>query len=126
LEQIDTALGDGKTPGVELCDIYRSGQTQLSPLKLSLAGRTGDPDDGLIVTLALRGDPNLVAILPVRLGADVLSCEAAHAQTPASAESWPLTSGHSLGRTVIAVGAACDTTGEAGELGRESDPDEET
>jgi hypothetical protein len=47
-------------------------------------------------------------------------------KTPASAKSWPLTSGHSLGRTVIAVGAACGTTAEADDIGRDSHADEET
>lgn len=93
---------------------------------MSLTVRTGDPECRVIVTFALGGDPNFVAIPPLWLGPDVLCCETARAQNSGSAKSWPLTSGHSLGRTVIAVGAACGATAEADDIGRDSHADEET
>jgi hypothetical protein len=93
---------------------------------VSLAVRTGDPECRVIVTFALGGDPNFVAILPLWLGPMSSAVKLPALKTPASAKSWPLTSGHSSGRTVMAVGAACGTTAVADDIGRDSHADDET
>jgi hypothetical protein len=70
------------------------------------------------VTFVLEGDPNLVAILPLWLRADVFCFETAHAQ---AACFCVLVTADVGTRTVIAVGIGCGTTGEGGDIGNDSE-----